>query len=43
VLAEIDGVARECRRRLKDEARRGAAAATDGTAAPAKPTGDAID
>ncbi len=29
VLAEIDGVERECRRRLKEEARRGAAPAAD--------------
>jgi DNA-binding transcriptional MerR regulator len=33
VLAEIDGVERECRRRLKDETRRGKAAGR-GTAAP---------
>jgi DNA-binding transcriptional MerR regulator len=35
VLAEIDGVERECRRRLKEEARRGAAPAADASAAPA--------
>lgn len=47
VLAEIDGVARECRRRLKDEARRGAptaaSTATEEAVAPAasaaKPAG----
>jgi DNA-binding transcriptional MerR regulator len=33
VLAEIDGVARECRRRLKDESRRGKAATPPGEGA----------